>query len=286
MVRKNNYSKDPLEELIERPSKKKNSYNIVALIIVFFAAVSLTGTAFYIYNQSQDKPEGEVVVILADENTNEMKVKPSDPGGMVVDNMDKVVYDTIDGSLLSKEEEVKILSPVEEPIDKNSEIESFPTEEDDEEPLIMDEEIVNPVAVVDPVIEVKEEIIVEVNKAEELKPKNNPAIKKEQYIEPKKKESSKKISKAIKTNINFYKIQLASFKSKSDAEKEWSKLSKKLPKHIGGHEKYIVAKDVEGKGIFYRLQIGPFDTKEEATKTCNLIKQSGVNCFIVKPSKI
>lgn len=284
MIRKNNPSKDPLEELTGEISRKKRSYNILSLIIVFFAAVSLTGTGFYIYNQSQDKPEGEVVVILADEKNNEIKSKPSDPGGMIVDNMDKVVYDTIDGNLLSKEEEVKILLPVEEPIDKSSQLESFPTEEDDEEPLITDEEIVKPVAtVVEPVIEVKEEVIVDA-KTEELKPEAKPAVtSQEKYIEPKKKESSKKISKIVKKDNNFYKIQLASFKAKSDAEKEWSKLSKKFPKHVGSYEKYIVAKDIEGKGIFYRLLIGPFDTKEEATKTCNSIKQSGVNCFIVKP---
>jgi cell division septation protein DedD len=204
---------------------------------------------------------------------------------MVVDNMDKVVYDTIDGNLLSKEEEVKILLPVEEPIDKSSKLETFPTEEDDEEPLIMDEEVVNqPSAALAPVIEIKEEVIIE--KPETAKMDSKALVKEEQYIEPKKKESSKKPSKAVKKDSNFYKIQLASFKSKSDAEKEWLHLSKKLPKHIGAHEKYIAPKDVEGKGIFYRLQIGPFETIEEANKTCKFIKQSGVNCFTVKPTKI
>lgn len=284
MRRRNSHSKDPLEELTGEVSKKKSSYNIVALIIVFFAAVSLNGTVFYIYNQYQDKPEGEVVVITADENTNEMKFKPLDPGGMVVDNMDKVVYDTIDGNLLSKEEKVQILAPVEEPIDKTSELETFSAEEGDEE-LVADEEIGKNVAFAAPVIEKKEEVIIE--KPEEIKPEIKseikPIVKQDKYIEAKQKESSKKITQAVKKNTSFYKIQLASFKSKSAAEKEWSHLSKKLPKHIGGYEKYIVAKDVEGKGIFYRLQIGPFEIKEEASKTCKLIKQSGINCFIVKP---
>ena len=246
--------KDRLNDM-HRDRDANRSYNRVTIIALCFVFIGAIGCAWYFYNSSQDKTEGEMLVISADND--EIKVKPSDPGGMVVDNMDKVVYDTIDGQ--SKVEKVeKILPPAEEPIDKSS--------------LIVE---IKPVEVVN----VENNLTAEAPTViEEV------AVVEEEYIKPvAKKEASKKASKFIKKDEKLYKVQIASFRSKADVEKEWSNLSRRFPKLVGKYNRYIVTKNIEGKGIFHRLHIGPFNNESEASMACKSLKDSGVNCFIVKP---
>lgn len=263
MNKKNRYENDPLEQLSKEEIESGRKYNVITLILVFFVAIGLMGTAWYIYNSYQDKPEGEVLVISAD--TDEIKTKPLDPGGMVVDNMDKVVYDTIDQQVkdVSMGSEV-ILPPAEEPIDKKT---IMP---------IPEEVINNNVALVEDVkviIEEKDTLV-----------EANPKVIEEEYIKPiAKKDNLKKPSKFIKKSDKSYKLQIASFKSRGDVEKEWNNISKRFPKLVGRYTHYVATKNIEGKGVFYRLQIGPFDKEEEANRACKSLKESGVNCFLIKP---
>ena len=268
MIRKK--TNDPLEDLKNyQPTRETHkSYNTTTLVAVFLVAVAITGTAFYVYNSYQDKPEGEVIVISADDN--EIKVKPADPGGMVVDNMDKVVYDTINGTVTEEyEKNTKLLPVAEEPIDRK-ELEA--NQEPAPPQIVVEQVIINnaPEIIVNETVEVIEEAPIET----EAKP---------EYIAPVKKEVSSKVTKATPKQEKFYKVQVASFRSKLDAEKEWANLSKRFPKLIGKYNNYIIAKNIEGKGVFHRLQIGPFNSENEASSTCKSLKESGVNCFIVKP---
>lgn len=296
MNRKNH---DPLEELNQQQEHQSTAkkYNLITLVSVSIVAVAVTITAFYLYNSYQDKTDGEVVVITVDDN--EIKVKPENPGGMVVDNMDKVVYDTINGQKV-EEETPRILPAPEEPLDRTALVieQEDPKDNDLSEDIMIIEPTVNNEVVVNEVIEVVEEASPQDNPSkdsqkedskqqEELK-KSSVKIKKvikkdEEYIDPITKEDSDKLSIAVPKLEKFYKVQVASFRSKSDAEKEWKNLSRKHPKLIGSYKNYIVAKNIEGKGLFYRLQIGPFNNDAEANKACKALKSAGINCLIVKP---
>ncbi|MEK6733883.1 MAG: SPOR domain-containing protein, partial [Pseudomonadota bacterium] len=170
--------------------------------------------------------------------------------------MDKSIYDTV-GSNTKKpaDENEKTLPPTEEPIDKNIVIlneEKNTTQEQSE-------------------TEVKDSVLI---------------IEEQEYIIPVvKPEVSQKIIQQTTTNEDkFYKIQIAAMRTQANAEKEWSNLSKRFPKILKNFEHYVTSKDIEGKGVFYRLQIGPFKTEAEANKTCKLLKNSNINCFIVKPN--
>ena len=228
-------------------------YSLSVLIAVFLVTISMAAICWYIYDSYQDKQNGEVLIISADDI--EIKIEPEDPGGMIVDNMDKSVYDSIDGKSLEVNKAERVLLPAEEPIDKNDYLEVVNTKQ-----VITSSDRQDNTA--------QELIIEDISEEKEI----NPALK----------EITKK-SKEIKKNKKFYKVQIASFKMRSDVEKEWEYLSNKFPKIIGNYRHYIVVKDIEGRGIFYRLQIGPFDDAVHARKACKLIKESNLNCFLIKP---
>lgn len=289
--------KDPLEELNQQsePNKGINKkYNLTTLVVVVVTAIAVTVASFYLYNSYQDKTDGEVVVITADDN--EIKVKPENPGGMVVDNMDKIVYDTITGQVV-EEEAPKILPAAEEPVDKNLMLEKDNSKESKEpqeakEEVVLVEPVINNEITVNEVVEVTEEPsekssadLKEKKLAEKYNKDKVLTKKEENYIKPIAKDNldSEKLSKANPQLEKFYKVQIASFRTKSDAEKEWITLSKRHPKLIGIYQNYIVAKNIEGKGMFYRLQIGPFKSHSEASKACKAIKNVGLSCLIVKP---
>ena len=275
MKKNNEYGHDPLDELrkdSEINSSNKSSSNMIVIASILVVATAIAGVAWYMYSASQDLPEGEILVISADNE--EIKTKPADPGGMVVDNMDKSIYDSIDTQAKNEDDKPTTLLPVaEEPVDRNMVIL-------EEQASVTKEGEILPEAVL-LVEETVTDNIPESAKAVE------PVIKpKEEYIKPvAKKDSPKKaIEFAKKDKKSFYKVQVASFRSSSDAEKEWANLSKRFPKLIGGYQHYVVAKDIEGKGVFYRLQMGPFTKETDARKACTQLKEVGKNCLLVKPS--
>lgn len=256
----NLYQNDPINELKNHSKRSKKGLHLLSKFFLFLALAASIGTASYIYYSAKDKPEGEVIVINADNE--EIKIKPEDPGGMVVANMDRVIYDTIDGYKEDNQEEVKILPPTEEPIDKQTLIESIKPVENliEKTPLV-------------------EEVIVE-NKLEE-KPSSGEKVN--EFIKPTvTAETSSKLVDLKRINEKSYMVQLASFRAKSDAEKEWKNLSRRHAKILSKYQYVIVSKNFEGKGLFYRLQVGPFESESEAVKICKSFKESGINCITVK----
>jgi len=260
---KDNRKIHSLEELYRDKFEQqpRKSFSLSGLIAIIFTITALTLTIWFFYNSYLDKPEGEIMIISADND--EIKIKPSDPGGMVVDNMDKAIYETLSNQKTpeSAKPEV-ILPPAEEPVNKN---------------VIILEDKNNPDT--DSVL-----IIEDSETSQNQAPTEQKTIQQQEFITPiTKPETSLKAGEPIKQEQKFYKVQIAAFKTQSDAEKEWKHLSKRFPKLIGSYTHYVVTKDIEGKGIFYRLQIGPFDKEKDANKACKLLKESNVNCFVVKP---
>jgi cell division septation protein DedD len=234
-----------LDELLDKNFSEKSckGYSLISLVIVFFLTAIIISMAWYLYDSYQDKQNDEILIISADEE--EIKIEPTDPGGMVVDNIDKAVYGVLDGSDSKADNKEKILPPAEEPIDKNS----LKREVQKDVELVIEERI-----------EQKDGLAVS---SDSIKPKES-------------------LSQDNKETPH-YKVQIASFKSPEDTQKEWDSLSKNFPQLIGSYQHYIVTKNIEGKGIYHRLQIGPFTSEKEARDACNALKENGLNCFLIKP---
>jgi hypothetical protein len=76
-------------------------------------------------------------------------------------------------------------------------------------------------------------------------------------------------------------VQLASVGSRENAETEWPKLQKKYSAQLAGAGHRVDAADLGERGVFYRIQAGPF-SKDVATAKCNAIKAvSSGGCLVV-----
>jgi len=78
-----------------------------------------------------------------------------------------------------------------------------------------------------------------------------------------------------------FRVQLASFSTKDAAQKALNILQGKLPDLLKGHQGHIEYADLGKKGIFYRLQLSPFTTRNTANALCRKLQDNNQNCYVV-----
>ena len=76
-------------------------------------------------------------------------------------------------------------------------------------------------------------------------------------------------------------IQLSALRSKQKAEIEWERLLKKYPQFLEKYNPIIIKVDDDQKGTFYRLRVGPIETKKESDALCQSLKKEKVGCLVV-----
>jgi cell division protein FtsN len=255
-----------------------------AFIVTFFVV------AFIMYYNSKPIDLEELPIISADGTP--FKIKPLT--NEQVKHQDKTVYDNISGDKRKIEEKIA-QSP--------EEILSIPEVEVGES--LSDEEKQNIIKAFDDLAPKKEYkinyikqgrgakiksdnlIVVEdeyrppINKVEEARSAPPAAKKQKQRLKDMVGETSDKISEVNNLNGGLM-IQVASVSTKSAAEAEYRRILSKN-KFLKGWGKRIFKIDLgETKGIRYRIQVGPFKTKEEANRTVSLMGKNGFSAYISK----
>jgi cell division septation protein DedD len=299
---------------------KTTHRSFIAVILLIISIIGFGAVAWYAYNlQSKNsKSTREILIIKADNAPT--KIEPQDPGGMIIPDMDKTIYDAISGSKNKEEKVERILPAPEEPIDlsqrlienKQAEIEQeklaeiakieneqkmqspnklseniLPEQNDDKNKSVIEVKKNN-----EPINNAPKEIannVVE-DKAIENKPdlaeiSIEDIIKADMQIN-KSTKSLQKIDK--KTEINQvqkvkkgYYLQLASFKNPKDVHVQWNKIQKKYASIIGKYSHYAVKKDLGDKGVVYRLYIGMIKQKAEARALCKSLSSKKQACIVI-----
>jgi hypothetical protein len=80
------------------------------------------------------------------------------------------------------------------------------------------------------------------------------------------------------TNLDYF-LQAASFREYSDAEKLRARLALK------GFKSVTQAREVDGKGTYYRVRLGPYSDKRKAKTAKNKLQKVGVRPFIYSVKK-
>ena len=112
--------------------------------------------------------------------------------------------------------------------------------------------------------------------------KEKPLVDRANNTSLKIKETEKSESKRYgeKPTKDFYTVQVGAFKEQKKAQELLHKLkNKKYPA-------YLIKVDLGKKGIWYRVRVGQFLSKQEANKQAYLLaKEIGIKGFVTKSNK-
>ena len=82
----------------------------------------------------------------------------------------------------------------------------------------------------------------------------------------------------IPDNVDYF-LQAASFRAVADAEKLRARLALK------GYKSVTQARDVEGRGTYYRIRLGPYADKRKAKTAKNKLQKLGLKPFVYSVKK-
>ncbi|MFV9875671.1 MAG: SPOR domain-containing protein [Rickettsiales endosymbiont of Dermacentor nuttalli] len=288
---------------------KVYSSTFVCLLIIAFTFAAL---AWYMLDNLYSGDENEEIPVIKSD-LSPIKIKPDDPGGMIVPNMDKDVYNNlIEGNNNEKPQEYVLPMP-EEPLNPRIIIKN------EIKPNINSIESINDIKSdttknnhIDNNTTSNNDVMLSDN-SEELTPKNEAHNQASEQIQKNTEEVIKTVKESIQHNIpntvtapdikhipdnqtnkimhkssrkstnkTGYKIQLGAFKSQKEVEIEWKKIKTRYANILGKNTHSIEKKDLGTKGIFYRLQVGPLNSETEARMICQKLSTYKQNCFVVK----
>jgi len=89
---------------------------------------------------------------------------------------------------------------------------------------------------------------------------------------------------AVPENDGGYVVQVSAERSDAKAQVSFKTLQSRFPDVLGGRSPVIRRVELGEKGIFYRAQIGPFDTVEKAKQLCARLRSAGGHCMVQKNS--
>jgi hypothetical protein len=78
------------------------------------------------------------------------------------------------------------------------------------------------------------------------------------------------------------RIQLASLRAEADAQREWARLQRQHADVLGGLTASYPSADLGERGVYIRLQAGPFPIPEAARAACETLRARGVGCNVVR----
>lgn len=80
-----------------------------------------------------------------------------------------------------------------------------------------------------------------------------------------------------------YKIQVGSVRTGPDAQQEWHRLLARQQDILGDLSLVISRADLGARGVFYRIQAGPFADAADAGRRCDELHGRSLGCIIVRP---
>jgi cell division protein FtsN len=79
-----------------------------------------------------------------------------------------------------------------------------------------------------------------------------------------------------------YRVQVSSQKSMEQAHASYAAMKRRYPSVLGSMQADIQQADLGSKGIFYRVRVGPWGTRDEAIEVCEALKAAGGSCFVTR----
>lgn len=85
---------------------------------------------------------------------------------------------------------------------------------------------------------------------------------------------------AASTGGNGFVVQVASQRSEADAQGSWKALQTRYPNLLSSYTASVKQVNLGERGIYYRAQVGPFASRDEANKLCQSLRAQGGDCVV------
>lgn len=254
---------------------------ILTLLVSVAALASFGGVIYWAHEKDrQSGGEGIVPLIRADEKP--VRSRPETPGGLVVPNQDKTVYERVSPGSVPQGPE-KLLPPPPEPQIPP------PTPPLPPAPAALPPATVPPGTATEtpaaPPPSVSQDAVPtapqatppagEPQQPETLTP---PAPGTAQPTQP---PQSQSIANLI-DSLSGHRIQIASVRTEEQAKATWARLQQSNGDVLGSLTMRAVRVDLGERGTFYRVQAGPLDDAG-ANAACGKLRSRSVDCIVVKP---
>ncbi len=79
-----------------------------------------------------------------------------------------------------------------------------------------------------------------------------------------------------------YVAQIAAFRSEDDAQSDWRRFARTYPELASGRNADIQRADLGERGIYYRLRINGFSTRDAANTYCQTLQARGQACMVAR----
>jgi len=227
------------------------------------AAVAIViggGIAWMVYERTGVAPAGgQVPYITADAGPE--KIRPQQEGGIDVPNQDIRVYNELNGAKPTKDGEV-LLPPPETPVAPPA-------------PPAADKSATAPATADVPVVPTPPGEVTPAagGDAQASAPPTPASNNKAADTQP----------AQVATAAGAFRIQLAAVKTHDAAQAAWKKLTKNYPDVLKGLTPNIVKVNRGTDGALFRVQGGPFVTRDAAESACSKLKQKSQPCLVVAP---
>lgn len=254
----------------------------LTLLVATAAVGGFAVVVGYSYDKGQLAGQETAVPIITAQK-GPTKMRPKEPGGMVVPNRDKQIYGRL--NIAERPDKIERLLPppesvVSKPPAERDGISSPSGSDNAAKPTI--EQIAKKLAAVEPAAGNRAASPpTSANQPNQAgvaagTPRSTPkSVQIAKLTAPTKKVASR--------SATVFRIQLASVRSRRAAEKAWGRYQFNHSALFGKLEPNIIRVDLKGRGTFYRLQAGPFSDALAARSLCSEAKKRKIGCIIVRP---
>ena len=252
------------------------------------------GVIWYAYQSGSAGPIGPIRTVEADPTP--YKSKPENPGGEIIPDQDKLVFNEAVGrttdteDILGDQPEQPLNKPASVPVRKFVPPPPKPTP-----PSQAAVEVAQPSAAApqDPTVPPREDTPAKqaagpadapgAPRADSTKPVpvivRQPPAPAAEAPEPQAAEAPK-VAEAHPTGSKSPVVQLGAYGTEAGAMESWAEVQRKQGAIIGGLSPQVIRFSAPGKGELFRLVIGPFADRAAANDICAQLKANGRDCIV------
>ncbi|MCR9240910.1 MAG: SPOR domain-containing protein [Rhodobiaceae bacterium] len=252
---------------------------LFVLLGLLFAVILFGGVLYLAYQQGmREGARNAPPVIEADGSP--VKVAPDDPGGMEIPNTDKLIYDRMNGEDPAEPGVEQLLPRAEEPMTVEERTPAPKPEPADPMPvqppaldIVPDQEAI-----------AAGEAQVPAEGADIIPVPVAPASRGDAVVPPPTVLPPVAVPDtppAVQPSANGrFVIQIAAFRDQVQAAAGFARLRTAYPDLVAGLTPDVERADLGDRGIYFRLRLGAFQTKDAATALCTRLKGRGQDCIV------